>query len=95
MEDDVGGHRGVGGRQELVARVGDEAGVDGQGLREEAALLQGLLEEGVVDLEERALLQMKERERDSLKCATTACRYVVAFEKKMSGSLGEHSGSHI
>ncbi|TNN42840.1 hypothetical protein EYF80_046970 [Liparis tanakae] len=93
VEDDAGGHRGVDGRQELAARVGDEAGVHGQGLGEEAALLQGLLEEGVVNLEERARLQMKrkERERDSLKCVTTACGYVVAFEKKCQG----HSCSHI
>lgn len=39
MDDHVGGHGGVGAGGELAARVGDKAGVDAQGLREETALL--------------------------------------------------------
>lgn len=39
VDDDIGGHWGVGGGHELAARVGDEAGVDAQGLREETTLL--------------------------------------------------------
>lgn len=39
VDDHVGGDGGVGGGRELPAGVGDEAGVDAQGLREEAALL--------------------------------------------------------
>lgn len=56
VDDDIGRYRGVGGGHELAARVGDEASVNAQGMREEAALLQGLLEEGVINLEEKALL---------------------------------------
>lgn len=39
MDDHVGRHGGVSGGGELAARVGDEAGVDAQGLREEPPLL--------------------------------------------------------
>lgn len=39
VDNNVGRHRGVGGRHKLVAGMGDEASVDAQGLREEAALL--------------------------------------------------------
>lgn len=63
MDDHVGGHGGVSGGCERAARVGDEAGVDAQRLREEPALLQGLLEEGGVDLERRSgqVLQINQR----------------------------------
>lgn len=57
MEDKVGLHRRVGSRHELAARVGDEAGVDTEGLGEEAALLEGLLEERRVDLEEKMMFE--------------------------------------
>lgn len=50
VEDHIGRHRGVGSGHELAARVGDEACVNTQGLREETALLKGLLQEGMVDL---------------------------------------------
>lgn len=56
MDDDIGGHGGVSGGHELAASVGDEACVNVQGMREETALLQGLLEKGVVNLEEKVLL---------------------------------------
>lgn len=39
VDDHVGGHGGVSVGRELAAGVGDEAGVDAQGLREEPPLL--------------------------------------------------------
>lgn len=67
VDDHVGGHGGVSRGRELAAGVGDEAGVNAQGLGEEPALL----EEGGVDLEERSehVLHMNQRtdSRDGLK----------------------------
>lgn len=39
VDDDIGGHWRVSGGHELAARMGDEASVNAQGLREETALL--------------------------------------------------------
>lgn len=63
MQDKVGLHRRVGSRNQLAARVGDEAGVDTEGLREKAALLESLLEECWVDLEEKMLFEVKVQKR--------------------------------
>lgn len=67
VEDKVGLHRRVGGRHQLAARVGDEAGVDTQGLGEKAALLEGLLEERRVDLEEKTLFEAKVQNKGRLR----------------------------
>lgn len=61
VEDQVGLHRGVGGRHQLAAR--HQAGVDTEGLGEEAALLEGLLEQCRVDLEEKMLFKVKVYEK--------------------------------
>lgn len=60
VDDHVGRHRGVGGGHELAAGVGDQAGVHAEGLREQAALLESLLQQGRVDLGEKEPLEMKE-----------------------------------
>lgn len=65
MDDDVGGDGRVVCGHELAAGVRDQAGVHVQGLGEQAALLEGLLEEGRVDLQREQPPQVRVAEKIS------------------------------
>ena len=96
VEDDIGRHRGVAAGHELAIRVGNKAVVDAQGMREEAALLQGLLEEGMVNLGRgRNGLDDRGRPRFQGKSKFLSTTWYCSSAESHSGALGFHSTAHF